>query len=109
MKKILYISFLLIIPFLNGQSSDEVIKKIVDEVYNNSQVEKLSHELFDVVGPRLVGTPQMKNAHDWAVEKYKSWGINSYLHQWGIWRGWERGITHIDMLKPRLRTLNGRQ
>ena len=109
MKKIFYISFLLIIPFLNAQSSDEVIKKIVDEVYNNSQVEKLSHELFDVVGPRLVGTPQMKNAHDWAVEKYKSWGINSYLHQWGIWRGWERGITHIDMLSPRVRTLTGRQ
>ena len=106
MKKILYISFLFIIPFLNAQSSDEVIKKIVHEVYNNSQVEKLSHELFDVVGPRLVGTPQMKNAHDWAVEKYKSWGINSYLHQWGIWRGWERGITHIDMLSPRVRTPN---
>ena len=30
MKKILYISFLLIIPFLNAQSSDEVVKKIVD-------------------------------------------------------------------------------
>ena len=51
MKKILYIFFLFIIPFLNAQSSDEVVKKIVDEVYNNSQVEKLSHELFDVVGP----------------------------------------------------------
>ncbi len=109
MKKFISLSFLLIITFLNAQNSDGVIKNIIDEVKNNSHVEKLSHELFDVVGPRLVGTPQMKNAHDWAVEKYKSWGINSYLHQWGIWRGWERGITHIDMLKPRVRTLNGRQ
>ena len=109
MKKILYICFLSIFTFLNAQNPDEVVEKMIDEVYNNSQVEKLSHELFDVIGPRLVGTPQMKNAHDWAVNKYESWGIKSYLHEWGVWRGWERGITHIDMLKPRVRTLAGRQ
>ena len=109
MKKILYICFLSIFTFLNAQNPDEVVEKMIDEVYNNSQVEKLSHELFDVIGPRLVGTPQMKNAHDWAVNKYESWGIKSYLHEWGVWRGWERGITHIDMLKPRIRTLAGRQ
>jgi len=109
MKKILYIWVLSIFTFLNAQNTDEVVEKMIDEVYNNSQVEKLSHELFDVIGPRLVGTPQMKNAHDWAVNKYESWGIKSYLHEWGVWRGWERGITHIDMLKPRIRTLAGRQ
>ena len=109
MKKILYIWVLSIFTFLNAQNTDEVVEKMIDEVYNNSQVEKLSHELFDVIGPRLVGTPQMKNAHDWAVNKYDSWGIKSYLHEWGVWRGWERGITHIDMLKPRVRTLAGRQ
>ena len=109
MKKILYIWVLSIFTFLNAQNTDEVVQKMIDEVYNNSQVEKLSHELFDVIGPRLVGTPQMKNAHDWAVNKYESWGIKSYLHEWGVWRGWERGITHIDMLKPRVRTLAGRQ
>ena len=109
MKKILYIWVLSIFTFLNAQNTDEVVEKMIDEVYNNSQVEKLSHELFDVIGPRLVGTPQMKNAHDWAVNKYESWGIKSYLHKWGVWRGWERGITHIDMLKPRVRTLAGRQ
>ena len=109
MKKILYIWVLSIFTILNAQNTDEVVEKMIDEVYNNSQVEKLSHELFDVIGPRLVGTPQMKNAHDWAVNKYESWGIKSYLHEWGVWRGWERGITHIDMLKPRIRTLAGRQ
>ena len=109
MKKILYIWVLSIFTFLNAQNTDEVVEKMIDEVYNNSQVEKLSHELFDLIGPRLVGTPQMKNAHDWAVNKYESWGIKSYLHEWGVWRGWERGITHIDMLKPRVRTLAGRQ
>ncbi len=51
----------------------------------------------------------MKNAHDWAVEKYSSWGVNSSLHEFGEWQGWERGVTHVDMIHPRLRTLTGRQ
>ena len=122
MKKLLYITFLFFFITISAQRpsqrpsqsaaanpADSVIENIIDEVNNRSQLENLAHELFDVIGPRLVGTPQMKNAHDWAVNKYTNWGINSYLHQWGVWRGWERGITHIDMLEPRLRTLNGRQ
>ena len=129
MKKLLYIPFLFFFITISAQRpgaterpsqrpfqqtpteevKDIILENIIDEVNNRSQLENLAHELFDVIGPRLVGTPQMKNAHDWAVKKYESWGIKSYLHQWGIWRGWERGITHIDMLEPRLRTLNGRQ
>ena len=125
MKKILYITFLSFFVTLTAQrpgaterpgprfqtpvedgSKDMVVENIIDEVNNSSQLANLAHELFDVIGPRLVGTPQMKNAHDWAVKKYTDWGMRSYNHQWGIWRGWERGITHIDMLEPRLRTLN---
>ena len=87
----------------------ETVDKIIEEATDNSQLELLAHELFDLIGPRLVGTPQMKNAHDWAKEKYETWGMTARLHKWGVWRGWERGITHIDMLEPRIRTLAGRQ
>ena len=107
MKKHILIIFLL--SSLNIFSQNKTIDNIVEEITNNSQLEILAHELFDLVGPRLVGTPQMKNAHDWAVKKYAKWGIPARLHQWGVWRGWERGITHIDMLEPRIRTLAGRQ
>ncbi len=54
-------------------------------------------------------TPQMKKANDWAVEKYASWGISARNEQWGEWKGWERGITHIDMLFPRVKSLEGTQ
>src|SRR3954471_14698653 len=76
----------------------EVIDAIMKEGMQNSQLEKLGRELMDGVGPRLVGTPQMKNAHDWAVAKYSGWGISARNEQWGTWRGWERGISHIDMI-----------
>ena len=90
-------------------TAQTVIEKIVQEETNNSQLQKLAHELLDGIGPRLVGTPQMKKANDWAVEKYASWGINARNEQWGEWKGWERGITHIDMLSPRVKSLEGTQ
>jgi len=90
-------------------AQDDVIDNMIKEENENSQLERLAHEMLDVVGPRLVGTPQMKNAHDWAVQTYKSWGIDAENQQWGEWRGWERGITHIDMVSPRVQTLDGMQ
>ncbi len=92
-----------------AQSSKPVIDAIMKEETSNSQLEKLAHELFDGIGPRLIGTPQMKKANDWAVEKYKSWGIDAHNEKWGEWRGWERGISHIDMVSPRVHSLEGTQ
>jgi len=88
-------------------TDDSVLQNIWKEAMTNSQLPKLAHELMDVVGPRLVGTPQMQKAHDWAVAKYTGWGMTARNEQWGKWRGWERGITHIDLLSPRVRTLEG--
>ncbi|WP_411766639.1 M20/M25/M40 family metallo-hydrolase [Winogradskyella sp. A3E31] len=101
--------FFLSSAFIVAQDKDPVIESIITEANENSQLEPLAHELLDVVGPRLVGTPQMQKAHDWAVAKYKSWGIEARNEKWGEWRGWERGITHIDMLSPRVQTLQGMQ
>lgn len=91
------------------QPLDPLVEAIVKEVNEHSQLEKLGHELLDIVGPRLVGTPQMDHAHDWAVKKYAEWGIAARNEQFGEWRGWERGISHIDMVYPRVKTLYGTQ
>lgn len=88
---------------------DPIVDAIIKEATTNSQLEKTGHELMDGVGPRLVGSPQMQQAHDWAVEKYKSWGIPARNEKWGEWRGWERGITHIDMVSPWTKSLAGTQ
>lgn len=107
--KPLALGLLLCTGIATAQSSKPVIDAIMKEEMSNSQLEKLAHELFDQIGPRLVGTPQMKKANDWAVEKYKSWGIDARNEKWGEWRGWERGISHIDMVSPRVRSLEGTQ
>src|SRR5699024_3260863 len=111
MKKTLSL-FLFCFLFINNiavaQQQDAVVEDIIHEARENSLLKQLAHELTDVIGPRLVGTPQMMKARKWAVEKFESWGIAAENQQWGQWRGWKRGITHIDLVAPRTRTLTGR-
>jgi hypothetical protein len=111
MKKLLSFGLVLLIGLTSviAQEKDPVIEAMIKEASENSQLKQLGHELMDQIGPRLVGTPQMKNAHDWAVAKYSNWGINARNEQYGEWRGWERGITHIDMVYPRIQSLRGTQ
>jgi carboxypeptidase Q len=109
LKNYLLISFLLAQGIVVAQTNNTVIDNIIKEETENSMLPQLAHELTDLIGPRLVGTPQMKQANDWAVKKYTDWGISAKNEKWGEWKGWERGITHIDMMSPRVRSLEGTQ
>lgn len=108
-KKILLLVFLFVYIAGNAQSDSIIISAIQKEATENSQLERLAHELLDKIGPRLVGSPQMQQAHDWVVSKYAGWNISAKNEKWGEWRGWERGITHIDMISPWVRSLEGTQ
>src|SRR5690606_23435685 len=35
------------------------------------------------------------------------WGIPARNEQYGTWEGWRRGITHVDLIQPRVRSLEG--
>ena len=94
---------------LAPQKLEPIAQQIIKEANENSQLERLAFELLDVVGPRLVGTPGMAKANEWAIKTFQSWGIPAENQQFGEWRGWERGINYIDMTYPRLKTLNGTQ
>lgn len=110
-KTLFFLSTMLLVQLapVVAQESDQIVENIVKEANENSQLETLAHQLLDVIGPRLVGTPEMQQAHNWAVDTYKSWGIEAENEQWGEWKGWQRGITHIDLIEPRVRTLSGMQ
>jgi carboxypeptidase Q len=106
---IIIVYCLLMAPSVFAQIKDPIVDNIVNEERDSSQLQGLAHELFDSIGPRLVGSPQMEQARDWAIAKYKSWGIEAHEEKWGVWRGWERGISHIDMVSPRVKSLEGTQ
>ncbi len=106
---LLFASLLLpLTAFPQGKDS-LMVAAIIKEATENSQLENLANELLNGIGPRLVGTPKMQKAHDWAVANYSAWGITARNEKWGEWRGWERGITHIDMIEPWVKTLEGTQ
>src|SRR5476651_504694 len=77
-----------------AQNYKAFVDAVVKEETNNPYIETFANELINGIGPRLIGTPQLQQAHEWAVAKYKSWGIDSRNEKWGDYNGWERGITH---------------
>lgn len=94
---------------VTAQSQDQMVNNIMTETYQNSQLEKLAYELLDEIGPRLVGSPKMQQSHDWAVKRFKEWGIDARNEQWGEWKSWERGTSTIEMVHPYSKSLEGMQ
>lgn len=88
-------------------SQDVVIRHIWTEGMEHSRAYELGQVLMDSLGPRLTGTPGQAAAADWVVRTYRGWAIEASNEAYGTWRGWRRGITHIDLLKPRVRSLEG--
>jgi carboxypeptidase Q len=86
-------------------TTDPVLKRMWTLGMDSSHTWDLAQVLFDSIGPRLTGTPQGTQASDWVIKTYKSWGIDAKREQYGTWRGWRRGVSHIDLIKPRIRSL----
>jgi len=97
---------LLCVP-IAGQSSGErvdleTLTRIRQEALQHSQIPEMVEYLTDVTGPRLTGSPNIRKAQDYAVERLKSWGIsNARREAWGPFgRGWMmEGIT-VNMTQP---------
>lgn len=108
-RSILLTASALLVLMAQAFAQNSVVDQIIKEATENSMLEQLAYEVLDKNGPRLVGTPQMQAAHDWAVNRYEGWGISARNEKWGEWRGWERGITHVDLIEPRVKTLEAMQ
>ncbi len=61
----------------------EIYSQIRAEETSNSKIMWLIHQIADVYGPRVTGTPTLKAADDWAVKTMTSWGLaNAHLEPW---------------------------
>ena len=87
------------------ERADDVLAAIDRIGTEDSRVRELAQVLLDSIGPRLTGSPGMRAAGEWAVKTYASWGIGARQEPYGQWENWRRGITHLDLLEPRVRTL----
>jgi hypothetical protein len=96
---VLLIVSLVSIPVIAQNGNADMLNRIRKEAMERSQIMKTMHMLTDVYGPRLTGSPNHKNAAEWAIKQMTSWGLaNGHLEPWDFGHpGWlnERLTAHI--------------
>ena len=85
--------------------TDPTILRIQEEGMTRSQAMSLAQVLMDRYGQRLTGSPQSDAAQEWLAGRYAEWGIPARRERYGTWLGWQRGVTHLDLVAPRVRSL----
>ena len=80
----------------------DAIYKIKDEGLQRSKVMEIESYLTDVYGPRLTGSPNIKEAADWAQKTMKEWGLaNVKTEAWPFGRGWQNQRFVANAVTPR--------
>ncbi|HEV2856292.1 MAG TPA: M20/M25/M40 family metallo-hydrolase [Thermoanaerobaculia bacterium] len=105
MPRKLILAFLVLVPFsLQAEEPVDlsVMTRIRDEGLHHSQVMATLHQLTDVLGPRLTGSPQLKEANEWTRRQLESWGLaNAHLEGYPFGRGWSFSACAVRMVSPR--------
>ena len=79
----------------------DAINKIKEEESKHSQVMEMVGYLTDVVGPRLTGSPSLKKAQQYAIDRMREWGIaNAHPEAWSFGRGWSLEGFTANMVAP---------
>ena len=53
----------------------QAIQKIKEEGIKNSKVMETVSYITDVYGPRLTGSPDLREAAEWTIKQLNEWGI----------------------------------
>jgi hypothetical protein len=67
-------------------TEDHVLHGIWQEGMERSRLHEMAQTLMDSIGPRLTGSPRHEAGNRWLLERY--------------------GATHVDLVEPRVRTLD---
>jgi carboxypeptidase Q len=84
-----------------------VLNRIKEEELSHSQIMETVGYLTDVIGPRLTGSPGLKNAQAYALDRLREFGAaNAHLEAWGPFgRGWSLEGFTANMLSPQFSPL----
>ena len=80
----------------------DVVDRIRSEGFDNSHVMDSAGYLADVIGPRLTGSPNMRQAQEWALARMTEFGLSGVKKEaWGDETvGWEVERTSVHMTAP---------
>ena len=76
-----------------GYGDQATLTRILEEGKNRNRGYQTLTELCTKIGPRLTGSTHLERAKVWAMDKFKSYGLqNVHLEEWGtVEVGFERG------------------
>jgi carboxypeptidase Q len=75
--------------------------QILSEIRDHSEAMENLEYLSDEIGPRLTGSPQLKEANDWTAAKFREYGLtNVKLEPWTIAHSWTRGTARARIVSP---------
>jgi hypothetical protein len=95
-------AFVLALPSIAEEPVDlGMVSRIRDEGMRRSQVMETVRQLTDDLGPRLTGSPQLKEANEWTRHKLEEWGLaNAHLESYAFGRGWSFSRAAVHMTQP---------
>ena len=86
----------------------QMLGSIRDEGLNRSQVMDHVSWLSDVYGPRLTGSPGIQQASEWAMKKFREWGLsNAHQERWAFGKGWSLVRFTAHMIEPQIQPIVG--
>jgi hypothetical protein len=85
-----------------ADATEAQINKIVDEGISHSQALKNASELMDGIGPRLTNSENFDKAADWALAKFKTYGLeNVHKEAYPFGLAWNLDSWSARMVEPR--------
>jgi carboxypeptidase Q len=84
--------------------------RICREATEHSQILRTVHQLTDIFGPRLTGSPNFKASCEWSAERLKEWGMkNVQLEKWNFGHpGWTCDKYSVHVVSPYKANLHAR-
>ena len=99
---ILWVLLLTCAAAAQRESDSALLQKIRAEGTERSQALAAFDQFVTVIGPRLTGSPEYKNAAEWARGTLTRWGLsNPRLEPWEFGRGWALDRLVVEILEPR--------
>ncbi len=74
--------------------------RLIAQAMDHSELMDNLRYLSDAIGPRLSGSAAMRRADDWAVEKFRAYGLDASLEAFPFGVTWERGPVSAWLVAP---------
>src|SRR5579872_4042897 len=89
-------------PPAQARSDADAASTMRSEAIDHSQIIRTLHMLTDRYGPRLTGSPNLRDAQDWLVKETTAWGLkNAHLEPWTFGHsGWLNEKLSVHVVSP---------